>query len=100
MKTIRMLTVIALCSFLWVSQAYAETVRVRPYMRQDGTIVSPHMRTAPNSSRDDNFSTKGNINPYTGKQGTVDPYDGRSGSLYAPTYPNGGQSIYRSPYSK
>ena len=49
-------------------------VSVRGHTRKDGTYVKPHMRTAPNSSKQDNYSTKGNVNPYTGKEGTVDPF--------------------------
>jgi hypothetical protein len=47
---------------------------VRGYVRQDGTYVAPHMQTNPNNSLLDNYSTRGNVNPYTGKPGTVDPY--------------------------
>ncbi|MDP1769708.1 MAG: hypothetical protein Q8L74_13035 [Nitrospirota bacterium] len=46
---------------------------VRPYNRKDGTHVQPHHRTAPNSTQRDNFSSKGNVNPYTGKAGTKEP---------------------------
>lgn len=35
---------------------------------------SVHMRTAPDSTRQNNRSTKGNVNPYTGKAGTKNPY--------------------------
>lgn len=44
------------------------------YFRSDGTYVSPHYSTNPNDTKLDNWSTKGNVNPYTGKEGTVDPY--------------------------
>jgi hypothetical protein len=44
------------------------------HVRQDGTYVAPSRATNPNSSKLDNYSSKGNVNPYTGKQGTVDPY--------------------------
>lgn len=40
------------------------------YVRKDGTYVPPHTSTAPNSTKSDNWSTKGNVNPYTGKAGT------------------------------
>lgn len=40
------------------------------YIRKDGTYVQPHTSTAPNSTKSDNWSTKGNVNPYTGKAGT------------------------------
>jgi hypothetical protein len=44
--------------------------KVRGYVKKDGTYVAPHVRTNPNSTKTDNYSTKGNYNPYTGKQGT------------------------------
>ena len=46
------------------------TVDVSGYFRKDGTYVSPHKRTAPDNSFDNNWSTVGNVNPYTGKPGT------------------------------
>lgn len=54
--------------------ALAESVRVRGHVRKDGVYVPPHSRTAPNSSKLDNWSTKPNTNPTTGKAGSVDPY--------------------------
>ena len=45
-------------------------VYVRGYTRKNGTYVKPHYRSRPNSSIRDNWSTKGNTNPYTGRQGT------------------------------
>jgi hypothetical protein len=47
---------------------------VKPYINKDGEYVEGHYRTDPNGSKLDNYSTKGNTNPYTGKKGTVDPY--------------------------
>src|SRR5437773_1964805 len=46
---------------------------VRPHTRRDGTYVQPHNRTTPNSTQRDNFSSRGNVNPYTGKPGTRNP---------------------------
>lgn len=43
---------------------------VNGYVRQDGTYVAPHMRSSPNSTQSDNYSTQGNTNPYTGERGT------------------------------
>lgn len=64
----------ALCA-LQASAALAQgTVYVPGQVRRDGTYVQPHYRTAPDSSRLNNWSTQGNVNPYTGRQGTVDPY--------------------------
>lgn len=51
---------------------HAATTTVKGHIRKDGTYVAPHVRTTPNKSTLDNYSTKGNINPYTGKEGTVD----------------------------
>jgi hypothetical protein len=48
-------------------------VHVRATTRKDGTFVPAHERTSPNSTNRDNWSTKGNVNPYTGKPGTVEP---------------------------
>jgi hypothetical protein len=45
-------------------------VDVKGYTKKDGTYVGPHHRSAPDSSKSNNWSTKGNINPYSGKPGT------------------------------
>lgn len=55
--------------------ADARTTRVRGYVKKStGTYVAPHYRSSPNRSRYDNWSTKGNYNPYTGKKGYASPY--------------------------
>lgn len=46
-------------------------VKVEGYYKSNGTYVKPHMRTAPNNTIMDNFSTSPNINPYTGEKGKV-----------------------------
>lgn len=56
----------------FVLKAAADTY-VRGYTRQDGTYVAPHYRSSPNSTPLDNWSTRGNVNPYTGQQGTRSP---------------------------
>ena len=60
------LAVIALISSL---TSYAD-VSVRGYYKKNGTYVKPHMRSNPDSSFSNNWSTVGNVNPYTGKKGT------------------------------
>lgn len=45
-------------------------VDVRGYFRRDGSYVPPHKRTVPDGNFDNNWSTVGNVNPYTGKPGT------------------------------
>lgn len=57
------------------AQAFAaRPVNVRGHIRSDGPYVMPHVRTAPNHTKLDNWSTKGNFNPYTGEEGTQKPY--------------------------
>ena len=46
------------------------TTTVSGYTRSNGTYVQSHVRTMPNSTNWDNFSTKGNTNPYTGTTGS------------------------------
>jgi hypothetical protein len=43
------------------------------YTTKRGTYVAPHMQTNPNGTKLDNWSTKGNVNPYTGRPGTKKP---------------------------
>jgi len=45
-------------------------VKVKGYLKKSGKYVNPYTRTKPNKTKIDNYSTKGNINPYTGKKGT------------------------------
>lgn len=61
--------------FSFSSLAEARTVRVKGYYKPStGTYVYPSYRTSPNKSLFDNYSTKGNYNPYTGKKGYVSPF--------------------------
>jgi hypothetical protein len=59
----------------------AGDVSVGGYFKRDGTYVQPHMRSAPDSSYNNNWSTYPNVNPYTGQQGTRPPkaLDGNGG---------------------
>lgn len=45
-------------------------VYVRGYHRSNGTYVKSHYRSRPNDTMLDNYSTKGNVNPYTFHNGT------------------------------
>ena len=47
---------------------------VNGYYRKDGTYVNGYYRTSPNNTRLDNYSTRGNYNPYTGQPGYQNPY--------------------------
>jgi len=50
------------------------TQRVRGYYHRNGTYVLPHYRSHRNYSRWDNWSTRGNYNPFTGRRGYQSPY--------------------------
>jgi hypothetical protein len=74
------------------SSSSSGEVSVRGYYKSNGTYVAPYTRTSPNGTKNDNWSTVGNTNPYTGRQGTQQgdytnpttyPYPS-SDSLYEP----------------
>ncbi len=47
-----------------------ESQNTSGYINKDGTYVAPYFKSKPNSSINDNWSTKDNRNPYTGKKGS------------------------------
>ena len=55
-------------------QPQQSTEQVQGYTRANGTYVQPYVRTAPDNTRENNWSSKPNIDPYTGKEGTKNPY--------------------------
>jgi hypothetical protein len=61
--------IFAISAALFSASALADTY-VKPHVTKDGTYVEGHYRTAPNSTRLDNYSTEGNVNPYNGEEGT------------------------------
>ena len=65
---------------------------VSGYQKSNGTYVDSYVRTSPNSTNWDNFSTSGNSNPYTGSTG----YRARDYSSGAYNY-GSGQTIYTGP---
>ena len=46
---------------------------VRGYTRKNGTHVAAHRQTNSDHTQLNNYSTKGNVNPYTGRVGTKQP---------------------------
>lgn len=84
MKQIITLIFLFLVSIL-AAQVNPNYHRVRGYYRKDGTYVKPHYRTNPNSTNRDNYSTRGNINPHTGKRGWITP-DNKPGPSSPRTY--------------
>lgn len=70
---------------------------VSPYMRRDGTFVEGYHRTAPDSNPYNNYSTKGNSNPWTGQAGTVAPQPQAVSPYNGPTF---GPNPYDSSYGR
>lgn len=75
---------------LALSVAASADVSVRGYTRKDGTYVQPHMRSDPNGTTLDNYSTRGNSNPYTGERGYRSD-DGYGSGGWKPLRPYGGK---------
>jgi len=73
MKKMIMFLIALAVLFSFTTAAFA-VQHVRGYTRRNGTYVAPHYRSSPNSTKMDNYSTKGNVNPYTGKKGYKQPY--------------------------
>ena len=61
---------IAFITMLVLPNIVFADVYVQGYTKSDGTYVQGHYRSSPNGTTSDNYSTKGNINPYTGEYGT------------------------------
>lgn len=78
--------VIAIAILAASSCALAQTHYVRPHVTKNGTYVQGHMQTDPDSSKLNNWSTQGNVNPYTGQVGTVNPYNVPQSTYQQPTY--------------
>lgn len=75
------LILLLLISFQTIAQTNSRHVHVKSHTNSNGTYVPEHHRTAPNNTNRDNFSTKGNENPYTGQSGWIAP---DNNTLYSP----------------
>jgi hypothetical protein len=59
-----------LLSLLIAAPVFAQhTVHVRPSVTKQGVYRPPHVRTSPDHTQRNNWSSSGNVNPYTGKAG-------------------------------
>ncbi len=66
---------LALGTLVVTSDVDAGQSRVRGSInKRTGSYTQPHVRTSPNRTKTDNWSTRGNVNPYTGKKGTKNPW--------------------------
>jgi hypothetical protein len=61
---------LALAMLLPMASQSAGSHAVKGYIKKDGTYVAPHRQTNSNTTQKDNWSSKPNVNPYTGKKGT------------------------------
>jgi hypothetical protein len=83
MKTLLLVVILVCLSSLSVAKGKSSSahrsssgsavVHVRSYTKKNGTVVGPSVRSHPNGTQRDNFSTKSNTNPVTGKPGTKTP---------------------------
>lgn len=55
--------------FLFTGPIFAKNTYVKGYTKSNGTYVQGHQKSSPNQYRYDNYSSKGNTNPYTGQKG-------------------------------
>ena len=85
-----MKTIIALVAIAIATPTLAGNY-VNGYTRKNGTYVAPHYRSAPDGNRWNNYSSQGNVNPYTGRSGTESPYN-------PPRYNYG--NTYSNPYGQ
>ena len=65
MKKVFLTAVLAGISYFGNTQVWVDG-----YTKSNGTIVQGHYRTEPNNTKLDNWTTKPNVNPYTGETGT------------------------------
>lgn len=64
---------ILLITFILATSIVNAQESVKGYVKKNGTYVQPHKRSDKNSTQKDNWSSKPNHNPYTGKKGTKTP---------------------------
>lgn len=89
---------ILLLSITGTGKAFAQQF-VNGYERSNGTYVKGYYRSQADGTTLNNYSTRGNRNPYTGKQGTVNPYAVRTGYTMSGFRPGiNGDSYINSPY--
>ena len=75
MKKLIIIAVLFLGLLSFSAQVEARTTKIKGYYKPStGRYIAPHYKTTPNRTKIDNFSTKGNYNPYTGKKGTKNSY--------------------------
>lgn len=77
------------------SPAMAYDTKINGYYRSSGTYVQSYHRTSPDNSIYNNYSYKGNVNPYTGSVGTMEKsYTPIESNNFSVPMPNGGIRTY------
>lgn len=66
-------TTVASAQYGYGTGSNSRSTYVQPRFNSNGTYTSGHQRTAPNNTQYDNYGTRGNYNPYTGRTGTRAP---------------------------
>lgn len=64
-----LIAIIGLIAFFVLVGAVNAYVGVKGYLKNNGTYVQPYRRSDPNPYKFDNYSSRGNTNPWTGKRG-------------------------------
>lgn len=85
MKTLLLLFVIFIPNL-----GVAQTIQyINPYFRTNGTYVPGHYKTTRDNNIYNNWSTRGNSNPFTGRRGYINPSNSyNSGSFLRPLNPS------------
>jgi hypothetical protein len=66
-------TIVATVVLVMVTGAASAQTYQRPHIDKNGRYSDGGYRTTPNGTQLDNYSTKGNVNPYSGKKGNRNP---------------------------
>jgi len=78
MKTLLALACMLACSTAFAFPRYSTKApsveKVSGYTKANGTHVESYKRTGADNTKLNNWSSKPNVNPYTGKAGTKNPY--------------------------
>lgn len=71
--------------FSLITSAQQGDVYVQSYLKSDGTFIPDHYRTPKTETINDNYTTKGNVNPYNGRPGYI-PREGNYKNTKTQTY--------------
>jgi hypothetical protein len=69
MEAKSLLVALLFLPFCLSAQSKRNSESVHSYSKKNGTKVESYHRSKANGTEKDNYSAKGNVNPYTGKKG-------------------------------